>query len=80
MKRSKLLMGLLGIAMLACITGCASFNRGTMHYNRTTTIGQELIDLMDARDKGAMSEEEYFALKKKIMEGGPIDFDPDEKE
>jgi len=72
MKMSKLLPILLGLAMLASFTGCAMFNKGTMHYNRTTTIGKELIDLKEARDKGAMSEEEYIAVKKKIMKGGPV--------
>ena len=77
MKTSKLLSVLLGIAILACFTGCAMFNHGRMHYNRTTTIGQELVDLKEALDKGAMSEEEYIVIRKEIMKGGPINLDPD---
>lgn len=76
---SKLPPLLLGIALLACISGCALFNHGTMHYNRTTTIGQELVDLQEARDKGAMSEDEYIAVKKEIMKGGPINFDAEQQ-
>ena len=73
MTTSKLLPILLGLAMLASFTGCALFNKGTVHYNRTTTIGRELLDLKEARDTGAMSEEEYVEVKKEIMRGGPIE-------
>ncbi len=76
MKISKLLPVLLGLAILAGLTGCAMFNKGTMHYNRTTTIGQELIDLKDALNKGAISAEEYIVVKKDIMEGGPVKMEP----
>ena len=80
MTTSKLLPILLGLAMLAGLTGCSMFNRGTMHYNRTTTIGKELLDLKEARDAGAMSEEEYIKVKKEIMSGGPIKLDIEMKE
>jgi hypothetical protein len=59
-------------AMVSSLTGCAMFNKGTLHYNRTTTIGQELVDLQEAKTKGAISEEEYVKAKKDILEGGPI--------
>jgi hypothetical protein len=32
------------------------------------TRGQELIDLKKAKDQGAITEEEYLAQKKKIMD------------
>ncbi len=34
----------------------------------TTTMGQELMDIDDARKKGILSEEEYNKAKKQIME------------
>ncbi len=40
--------------------------------NRTTTIGRELVDLQDAKARGAISEEEYTKAKKDILEGGPL--------
>lgn len=62
--------------VLACaVSGCAFCNRGTMHYNRTTTVGKELVDLKDAKDKGAINEEEYAKAKKDILEGGPVKFE-----
>jgi hypothetical protein len=60
------------VVLVAGVSGCAMFNRGTMHYNRTTTIGKELVDLKEAKDKGALSEEEYIKAKKDILEGGPV--------
>lgn len=56
-------LGLLG-------TGCAwqigGDKRGTT-VNKPTR-GQELIDLKKARDQGAMTEEEYQAQRKQVLE------------
>lgn len=67
----------IGMGMLVFVPGCAMFNMGTMHYNRTTTIGSELIDLKEARDKEAISEEDYLALRKELMRGGPVRLETD---
>jgi len=64
-----------GLALAAGLSGCAMFNRGTLHYNRTTTIGRELIDLKEARDKGAVTEAEYAKVKEEILAGGPLKVD-----
>ena len=72
MEISRLFKALLILVVVGTLSGCASFNKGTMRYSRTTTIGQELVDLKAARDKGALSDEEYNKLKKEIMEGGPF--------
>lgn len=54
------------------ISGCAMLNRVDMQYTRTTTIGQELIDLQKAHEKGVISDEEYICTKKEILAGGPV--------
>ena len=36
---------LAAIILVSGIIGCAMGNEGTVHYNRTTTIGKELLDL-----------------------------------
>ena len=72
MKTRKILPTLLALLVIISLTGCAMFNEGTVHYNRTTTIGKELVDLKEARDDGAVSEEEYIKLKEEIMKGGPV--------
>jgi len=58
--------------LIAGLSGCALFNKVDLEYHRTTTIGQELIDLQKAKDKGVISDEEYFNAKKEILAGGPL--------
>ena len=41
-----------------------------------TTTGQELIDLQKALDSGAITQEEYDELRKKIMERVDAPVDP----
>ena len=53
------------------LSGCAwSIGDGKEHtVNRMVpTRGQELIDLKKARDQGALTEDEYQAQRKRIME------------
>ena len=66
---------LAALAVMACASGCAMFNKGTLHYARTTTVGKELVDLKDAMDKGAVNADEYAKAKKDILEGGPVRFE-----
>ena len=61
---------LLVLILVSGIAGCAVGNKGTLHYNRTTTIGQELPDLQAAKDKGALSEDEYNKIRADIMRSG----------
>ena len=72
----KRIVGILAVIILVSgIAGCAMGNKGTIHYNRTTTIGKELIDLKEARDKGALSEEEYNKVREDIMKYGSVKFE-----
>lgn len=50
----------------AGMAGC-SVSGGTTH-KMPATLGQELIDLKKARDKGAVSDKEYGELREKLME------------
>lgn len=50
------------------LSSCAVGNRGTLHVSRKITIGQELMDLHEAREAGALSQEEYDEAKAKFME------------
>ena len=71
MKVTKIQKIVLSLIMMASLSGCAMFNKATVTHTRTTTIGKELIDLQDAKDKGIVSDEEYNKLKKEILKGGP---------
>jgi hypothetical protein len=70
MKMNQTVRMLLAGILLAGLTGCAMFNytKGTLQYSRTTTIGRELMDLQEAREKGAISEAEYNQCKKNLIE------------
>ncbi|MBF0497425.1 MAG: SHOCT domain-containing protein [Deltaproteobacteria bacterium] len=54
---------LLGVSLSGCGGGGAKSNIEA----RTTTTGQELIDIQNAKDKGVITEKEYEAQKKKIL-------------
>ena len=55
------------LALLAVfsLTGCSG--GGAKMEARTTTTGQELIDLDKAYQQGLMTEKEYESKKKEIM-------------
>ena len=71
MKPTKTASILSGLLLMAGLAGCALFNKTELHHTRTTTIGKELVDLQEARDKGAISEEEHNKLKKALLSCGP---------
>jgi len=75
MKMKKIAAILTAIILVSGIAGCAMGNKGTVHYTRTTTIGRELIDLKEAKDKGAINEQEYNKVKEDIMKCGSIKFE-----
>jgi len=61
MKR-KILIGLvLAVFLCGCVAGIGT------ETTKLPSVGQELIDLKKARDEGAINDEEYVDLKKKIM-------------
>lgn len=64
---------ILSIAMaltaVTLLSGCAgaAFNKVSVTANRHITIGQELIDLKEAHDKGIISDTEYMQTKQEIL-------------
>ena len=50
-------------------TSCGSMNKahGELHYNNNVTKGQELIDLKNALNKGALDQDEYDLIKDRII-------------
>jgi hypothetical protein len=66
----KLLRNLLAAAMAAALlSGCAgaAFNRVDMTVSRNITVGQELIDLKTAHEKGIINDSEYAAAKQNVL-------------
>ena len=75
--------GLCIIVLLALISACGSFNKGTaeLHINKNITTGQELMDLQTALDKDIITKEEFDVQKEKILsEPETIIIDIDESE
>ena len=59
------------ILSILFFTSCTSihlFNKDTHSTNITTTVGDELIDLQKALDSGAINQEEYDAMKEKLLQ------------
>jgi len=55
----------------AVLSGCLSLGGGdeTVQQTKTTTTGQELIDLKAAYDKGIITERQYEQEKDKLLRG-----------
>ena len=55
---------LTGLSLGAMTAGCGS---SSSVQASTTTVGQELQDLEDARNKGLLTEDEYAKQREEIM-------------
>lgn len=60
MKRS------LSLLALALLPACAIGNRAEVTVNRNVSLGQELMDLQAAHEKGAITDEEYATMRQKL--------------
>jgi hypothetical protein len=60
-------IGLMVIGLLA-VTGCASSSsKATLQESTRITKGQELNDLVRAKQAGALTEDEFESLRQTIM-------------
>ena len=57
------------LSAIALLSGCAgaAFNRINLTANRHITIGEELMDLKEAHEKGIISDSEYIETKEMIL-------------
>jgi hypothetical protein len=62
-----LISGTVGCLSSSCAWSIGDGKEHTVN-NRVPTRGQELIDLKKARDQGAITEDEYQAQRKGVME------------
>ena len=67
MKKALHIIMVAGTAVL--LSGCAgaAFNRVNLTLHRNITVGQELIDLQAAHEKGIISDTEYAKAKANIL-------------
>lgn len=55
------------LMLVVASSGCGGGGAKNYNISKSTTIGQELKDLKDAYDKGAISQSEYEETKEKIL-------------
>ena len=67
MKHINMLLTICAIVLIN--TSCATLNRahGELNYNNHISKGQELQDLKNALDAGAINQDEYDLMKEKII-------------
>jgi len=62
----KTIVFLLVIALLITMVSCIAVGSGGKKVENKPTLGQQLIDLKNARDEGAVSNQEYADLRDKL--------------
>ena len=65
-KIGTLIIAVLLILTVGLTTGCGRKATATVETS-STTLGQELVDLQQAYEKGIITEKEYNDLKKKAI-------------
>lgn len=71
MKKYRVMAVIMALGLATGLAGCRGGGAKAQQQTdiRTTTKGQELLDLQKAYEAGAISEREYERQKKKILEG-----------
>jgi hypothetical protein len=67
----KVISGLLILVLITSMVSCMAIGTGGKKVNNNPTLGHELIDLKKAKDEGAISQQEYEELKKKLKDAYP---------
>jgi hypothetical protein len=60
---------LIGLVSMTLLTGCLNLQLGggTSNRQQPPTVGQQLVDLKQAKDSGAITEAEYEAQKARLL-------------
>ena len=56
------------LALTTCLLSACAWSVGGERGDMNPTRGQELVDLKRAKDAGVLTEEEYQAQKRKVLE------------
>ena len=68
--KTKFMLGVLAVWVSASLfSGCVIAFGNRVPDDRKATLGKQLTDLKQARDSGALTEEEYQTAKKRLIEG-----------
>jgi hypothetical protein len=63
----KVITVFLVLALITSMVSCMAIGTGRKKVSNSTTLGQELIDLKNAKDEVAVSQQEYEELNKTIL-------------
>ena len=60
---------LIGLSAMTLLTGCLAIQLGGGSTNKpqSPTVGQQMIDLQQAKDSGAITDAEYQTQKAKVL-------------
>lgn len=58
---------MLSLALILILCSCGGGGAKNYNITRNTTTGQELKDLKEAHERGAISADEYETMKEKIL-------------
>jgi hypothetical protein len=64
----KVITVFLVLVLITSMVSCMAIGTGGKKVSNSPTLGQELIDLKKAKDEGAVSQQEYEELKKKLKD------------
>lgn len=67
MSRASLIAGLCAFALCLTLAGCGGGGADVENKTRSTTTGQELLDLQKAKEAGVISESEYNKQRSIIL-------------
>ena len=62
----QLMLALATVAFALALTGCSSTSETNVEQHETK--GQQMMDLKEAYETGAITEEEYEELKERVMD------------
>ena len=62
----KIICVILMLTVLTTMVSCIAVGTGSKKVGNQPTLGQQLIDLKNARDEGAVSKQEYADLREKL--------------
>jgi hypothetical protein len=68
--KTKFMLGVLtALASVSLLSGCVIAFGNRVPDDRKATLGKQITDLKQARDSGALTEEEYQTAKQRLIEG-----------
>ena len=62
---------IVAMSFIVLLNGCIAIGTGPKSQQTNATLGQQLIDLQNAKNVGAITDAEYQAQKAKLLANSP---------